>query len=131
MKEFDVFTLKIVTKRRNKAELKSIKLSRGEIVKQISGPPATVIHLLGNYILRYVCDTNFNFLINFNIKSKSKGDQIYEKITNSIIWAPNCWPLWPYGDLPIGPQWSNFKFVKQFLNKIQIEWGLSIWGPIL
>ena len=36
----------------------------------------------GNHILRYLLNKNLNFLINFNLKSKYKGDQIYVKITN-------------------------------------------------
>ena len=41
------------------------------------------------------------------------------QIANSSIGAPNCWPLWPNGDLPIGPQWSNF--LKQFRNKSKLK----------
>ena len=40
---------------------------------QISGPHATVAQL-GNYILGYLHDMNFYFLINFQFKSKFEGE---------------------------------------------------------
>ena len=54
--------------------------------------------------------THFNFLINFLLKSKFKGDRFYEKFADSYFVAhfAGC-----FGGLPIGPQWSNSKFLKQ------------------
>ena len=57
-----------------------------KFVWQISGPPVTVIHFLGNDILGYLIDTNFNFLI--NLKSKLKGYQVFEKNHQLIIFGP-------------------------------------------
>ena len=108
---------------------------------QILGPPATVTHL-GNEILGYLHDTNFNFSINFHFKPKFKGGGgsiVMEKNATSSFWAPSCWSLWEILGLVIGQKWSNLNFLIFSFKNSKLKGGQfkkknshhNYLGPIL